>query len=97
MRNISFDAIKDTALRLRTYFGPFTDGSVILTNDEYLARGANGSFAHVPVLITDVNDEGSLFVEPYSDIYPNATADSVANTVVCGDGMCHNLTQEREY
>lgn len=70
-----------------TYFGPETDGSVIFSDEEYVARGSNGSFAHVPALITSVNDEGSLFVEPYSTIYPpGTTADWVADTSVCPEG-----------
>jgi hypothetical protein len=75
-----------------TYFGPTSDGSVIFTNDEYLSRGAKGTFAHVPTLLSNVNDEGSLFIEPYSSIYPNGTtADSVANIMVCPIGLCSYL------
>jgi hypothetical protein len=88
MRNVNFDQINNATLQLKTSFGPFTDGTIILDHAAYLARGANGSFAHVPALISNVNDEASLFMEPYSSFYPNGTtADSVADTVVCGAGM----------
>jgi hypothetical protein len=88
MRNIKFDQINHATLQLKTYFGPFTDGTIILDNAAYLARGANGSFAHVPALISNVNDEGSLFIEPYSSLEPNGTtADFVADTMVCTEGM----------
>lgn len=87
MRNASFGSIKDTALQLMTYFGPSSDGSVIFTYEEYLARSSNGSFAHIPSFITNVNNEGSLFVEPYSSIYPNGTtAQNVSDTFVCPAG-----------
>ena len=89
MRNVNFDQINNATLQLKTYFGPYTDGTIILDNAAYLARGANGSFAHVPALISNVNDEGSLFVEPYSSVYPNGTtADFVADTTyVCPNGI----------
>jgi hypothetical protein len=87
MRNVSFDQINNATLQLMTYFGPFTDGTIILDNAAYLARGANGSFARVPALISNVNDEGSLFIEPYSSLYPNGTtADYAADTMVCSEG-----------
>jgi len=86
MRNASFENINNATLELQTqiHFGPTSDGSIIFTNEEYLARGANGSFAHVPALITNANNEGSLFVEPYSSMYPNGTTvDFISDTVVC--------------
>jgi hypothetical protein len=87
MRNVSFDKINNSTLQLKTYFGPFSDGTIVLNNATYLARGANGSFPHVPALISNVNDEGSLFIEPYSSLYPNGiTADVAADTMVCSEG-----------
>lgn len=87
MRNVSFDKINNATLQLKTYFGPFTDGTIILDNATYLTRGANGSFAHVPALISNVNDEGSLFIEPYSSLYPNGTtADVAVETMICSEG-----------
>lgn len=84
MRNVSFDKIKNTALQQRQYFGATADGSLVFTNDDYLDKGANGSYAQVPALLSTVNDEGSLFIEPYSSLYPNTTtADFVADTIDC--------------
>src|SRR5882762_1553385 len=87
MRNASFDEVKSTALKINSYFYPSADGSIIFTNDTYLARAANGSFAHIPALITATNDEGSLFVEPYGSVYPNGTtADVASDVIVCPGG-----------
>ena len=84
MRNVPFQDIGHTAIRLITYLGPASDGSLVFNNEEYLARGVNRSFAHVPALITGGNDEGSHSVEPYSVI--GTTANDVANTIVCSQG-----------
>jgi carboxylesterase type B len=98
MRNVSFEKINNATLQLTTYFGPFTDGKIILDKAEYLARGANGSFAHVPGLISDVNDEGSLFILPYSTLSPNGTtADTVADAMVCSLGTAVSLTNYLNY
>ena len=87
MRNASFDSIKASALQLKTSFGPTSDGSIIFSNEEYIARGANGSFALIPALVTNVNDEGSLFIEPYSSIFPaGVTAQNVTDLFVCSSG-----------
>ena len=87
MRNASFDDVKSTALKLDAYFNPTADGSVIFTNQTYIARRANGSFAHIPALLSNVNNEGSLFVEPYSSSYPNGTtADFASDDIVCPEG-----------
>jgi hypothetical protein len=87
MRNTSFKDVRDTALKLDAYFNPSADDSLIFTNETYLSRQADGSFAHIPALFTNVNNEGSLFIEPYSSSYPNGTTeDTASNGFVCPIG-----------
>jgi carboxylesterase type B len=79
MRNVSFDTMMNTVVGLSVSFMPAADGSIVFSNETYLARGANGSFAHVPAFLTNVNNEGSLFVEPYSSLFPNGTTQEEAS------------------
>jgi hypothetical protein len=79
MRNVSFDDIMKTAIDLSVSFMPAADGSIVFSNETYLERGANGSFAHVPAFLTNVNNEGSLFVEPYSSLFPKGTTEQEAS------------------
>jgi hypothetical protein len=87
MRNISFDSIMNTTNGLSVSFMPTADDSVVFSNETYRARGANGSFAHVPAFLTNVNNEGSLFVEPYSSVFPKGTTDEEASdALACPTG-----------
>lgn len=87
MRNSPFDSIRNSALQLNASFSPTSDGSIVYSNAEYVARGSNGSLAHIPALITNVNDEGTLFIEPYSSIFPQGvTAENVTDFFVCSSG-----------
>lgn len=87
MRNATFNAVKSTALKLDAYFTPTADNSIIFTNDTYFARAANGSFAHIPALLSNVNNEGTIFLEPYSSSFPSGTtADVASDNMICPIG-----------
>jgi carboxylesterase type B len=77
----------NTVVGLSVSFMPAADGSIVFSNETYLARGANGSFAHVPAFLTNVNNEGSLFVEPYSSLFPNGTTqEEASDALACPTG-----------
>ena len=79
MRNVSFHDITSNVIQLSVSFMPAADGSIVFSNETYLARGENGSFAHIPALLTNVNNEGSLFIEPYSSPSPTGTTEEEAS------------------
>jgi carboxylesterase type B len=79
MRNVSFDDIMGITVELSVSFMPTADGSIVFNNETYLARGATGSFSHVPAFLTNTNNEGSLFVEPYSSLFPSGTTQEEAS------------------
>ena len=89
MRNISFDDIMKTVIRLSTLFTPTADDEIIFSNETYNTRAANGSFARVPTFLTNTDNEGSLFVQPYSSgFFPNGTTEAEASFVLaCLIGM----------
>jgi hypothetical protein len=79
MRNLSFHDITSNVIQLSVSFMPAADDSIVFSNETYLARGENGSFAHIPALLTNVNNEGSLFIEPYSSSFPIGTTEEEAS------------------
>lgn len=88
MRNVSSDDIMKTVIGLSVSFMPSADGSIVFSNETYAELRANGSFAHVPAFLTNTNNEGSLFVEPYSSVFPNGTTDAEASdALACPTGM----------
>lgn len=88
MRNVSFDNIMKTTIELSVSFTPGADGSIVFSNETYITRSAHGSFAHIPALLTNTNNEGSLFIEPYSSLFPSGiTQDEASDFFVCPAGM----------
>jgi carboxylesterase type B len=89
MRNVSFDNMMKTIIGLSVSFMPAADDSIVFSNETYLACRVNGSFAHVPAFLTNTNNEGSLFVEPYSSLFPNGTTQKEASdALACPIGVC---------
>jgi carboxylesterase type B len=79
MRNVSSDDIMKTVTGLSLSFMPTADGSIVFSNETYVELGANGSFAHVPAFLSNTDNEGSLFIAPYSSVFPNGTTDAEAS------------------
>lgn len=87
MRNAAFNDVKSTAFKLDAWYTPTADNSIVFTNDTYYARAAKGLFAHIPALLSNVNNEGAIFIEPYASSFPSGTtADVASDTIICPIG-----------